>query len=415
MPRAGWTKPPSDRRLSDLVSVGVLTRTFPAEVVDEVIAECGRTEQRHRSLPARVMAYFSIGMALHAEGSYEDVLGLLCDGLGWVSGTDPIELPSKSAIFQARQRLGSEPLAALFERVAVPLAGPGTPGSWLAGRRLVAVDGTCVDVADTDANAEWFGRAGVNKGERAAFPQARVVAVAECGTHAIFDAEVGAYTTSENTLAADLVDRLEPGMVLLADRGFCGFPLWQRAAATGADLLWRAKANMKPRHVRALDDGSWLAEFRPGGNASRHTAPLVIRVIEYTIDDGRANNDETYRLFTTIIDPDEASAEDLAGAYAQRWEIETAFDELKTHLRGARVVLRSKTPELVRQEAYGFLLAHYAVRDLMHQAALAATPRARDPDTLSFVHAVRVIRRTLPRVAALPPSGPGAGPDGDPA
>src|SRR5665647_2308698 len=165
MPRAGWKKPESDRRLSDLVSVGVLTRVFPPGLVDEVIAQVGRTEQRHRSLPARVMAYFSIGMALYSEGSYQDVLAQLTDGLSWASRwQDSYSPPSKSAIFQARVRLGSEPLA---------------------------VDGTCLDVADTAVNAEAFGRPGVNKGEQAAFPQARVVALAECGTHAVFAARVG--------------------------------------------------------------------------------------------------------------------------------------------------------------------------------------------------------------------------------
>src|SRR6202163_312317 len=274
MPRAGWLKPVSERRLSDLVSVGLLTRVFPPELVDQVIAAAGRTELRHRSLTARVMAYFSVGMALHSEGSYEDVLSLLTDGLSWASGEDPIVLASKSAIFQARARLGAEPVAGLFERVAVPLAEPGAPGAWRAGRRLVAIDGTCLDVADTAENAQWFGRPGVNKGEQAAFPQVRLVALVECGTHAVFDAAVGPYTTAENTLAGALIDGLEPKMLLLADRGFCGFPLWQKAVATGADLLWRAKANMKPRPIETLDDGSWLAELRPSGNAGRNAEPL---------------------------------------------------------------------------------------------------------------------------------------------
>jgi len=360
MPRAGWVKPVSERRLSDLVSVGLLTRVFPPELVDEVIAAAGRTELRHRSLPARVMAYFSIGMALHSEGSYEDVLSLLTDGLSWASVEDPVVLPSKSAIFQARARLGAEPVAGLFERVAVPLAKRGAPGGWLAGRRLVAIDGTCLDVADTPENVEWFGRPGVNKGEQAAFPQARLVAVAECGTHAMFDAVVGAYTTGENTLAREVIDRLTPGMLVLADRGFCGFPLWKRAVATGADLLWRAMPNMKPRYLETLSDGSWLAELRPGGNAGRHSEPLTIRVIDYQIDDGRPN-DETYRLFTTILDPQEASAVELAVAYAQRWEIEGVFDELKTHQRGARMVLRSKSPDLVLQEIWGRCCCHCAI------------------------------------------------------
>lgn len=387
--------------MSDVVSVGVLTRTFPPAVVDEVIAEVGRTEVRHRSLPARVMAYFAVGMALHSEGSYEDVLGLLTDGLAWVEGTEPLRLPSKSAIFQARSRLGAEPLQALFARVAAPLAEPGASGAWLAGRRLVAIDGTCFDVADTPENGQHFGRPGVNKGERAAFAQARLVALAECGTHAMFDAVVGSYTTPENTLAGELIDRLEPGMLLLADRGFSGFPLWQRAVATGADLLWRAKPTMKPRPLETLDDGSWLAELRPAGNAARHAEPLTVRVIDYQIDDGRPN-EVTYRLLTTILDPDDASAVDLALAYAQRWEIESAFDELKTHQRGARTVLRSKSPDLVLQEIWGHLCCHFAIRTLMWEAAERAHV---DPDRVSFVAALRIARRSITAARDFPPSG----------
>ena len=400
MPRSGWVKPESDRRLSDLVSVGVLTRVFRPAVVDEVIAEAGRTEQRNRSLPAQLMAYFSIGLALNAEGSYEDVLGLMVDGLSWSSGAPPVKLPSKSAIFQARVRLGSEPMKALFARVAVPLMPPGAAEGWLAGRRLVAIDGLCLDLADTPENDGWFGRPGVNKGERSAFPQARVVALTECATHAIFDAVVGPYTTGENTMARELIDRLEPGTLLLADRGFCGFPLWQRAVQAGADLLWRAPSTMKPRRLKTLADGSWLAELRPAGKPKSDTEPLTIRVIEYQVDDGRTNN-EVYRVFTTIIDPDEASAAELAQAYSQRWEIESTFDELKTHQRGPRAVLRSKSPELVLQEIWGHLCCHYAIRTLMWDAADHAQV---DPDRVSFVTALRVVRRSQAEADAFSPS-----------
>jgi hypothetical protein len=367
MPRAGWKKPESDRRLSDLVSVGVLTRVFPPDLVDEVVAGAGRTERRNRALPARVMAYFAVGMALYSEGSYEDVLSHLTDGLSWASGWEASYAPpSKSAIFQARQRLGSEPLADLFARVAEPLGGPQTAGVWLAGRRLVAIDGSCLDVADTVENAAFFGRPGVNKGEKAAFPQARLVALAECGTHAIFDAVVGPCTSSESALAEQLIARLEPGMLLLADRGFASYALWRKAIATEADLLWRAKTNLRPEHVATLDDGSWLARIRL--STDKTAEPITVRVIDYTIDDGR-DNAESYRLFTTILDPQVASATELAAAYVQRWEIELAFDELKTHQRGPRTVLRSKSPDLVLQEIWGHLCCHYAIRSLMAQAA----------------------------------------------
>jgi len=404
MPRAGWKKPETERRLSDLVSVGVLTRVFPPELVDEVIAEVGRTEQRHRSLPARVMAYFSIGMALYSDGSYEDVLAQLTDGLSWASGwQETYSPPSKSAIFQARARLGAEPLAALFERVAKPIGGEQTPGVWLAGRRLVAIDGMCLDVADTPANHDHFGRPGVNKGEQAAFPQARVVALAECGTHAVFAAQIGTYAQTEATLAERLLDRLEPGMLLTADRGFFSYALWRKAIATGADLLWRArtdKSAAKPSHVEDLPDGSWLAHLRGTQPAAeRRQEPMLVRVIDYTIDDGR-ENPTAYRLFTTLTDPAEVSATDLAAAYAQRWEVELTFDELKTHQRGPRTVLRSKSPDLVLQEIWGHLCCHYAIRSLMTQAA---THSGHDPDRVSFVAALRITRQTLAHPGAFSP------------
>ena len=404
MPRAGWVKPESDRRLSDLVSVGVLTRVFPPDLVDEVIAQAGRTEQRHRSLPARVMAYFSIGMALYSEGSYEDVLGQLTDGLSWASGwQESYTPPSKSAIFQARARLGVEPVAALFARVAKPLGVAGTPGTWVAGRRLVAIDGTCLDVADTPANAEHFGRPGVNKGERAAFPQARVVALAECGTHAMFAAQVGTYGQSEATLTEPLLDALEPGMLLTADRGFFSYALWRKAIGTGADLLWRVRtdsAGPKPTHLEDLADGSWLAHLRRSTPAAaRREEPMLVRVVDYTIDDGRANP-ASYRLFTTLTDPEQVSASNLAAAYTQRWEIEVAFDELKTHQRGPRTVLRSKSPDLVRQEIWGHLCCHYAIRSLMTQAALHS---GNDPDRVSFVAALRITRQSIAHQGDFPP------------
>lgn len=384
------------------MSVGLLTRVFPPGLVDEVIADAGRTEQRHRALPARTMAYFAIGMALHADGSYEDVMALMTDGLAWVDGdVEPPKLPSKSAIFQARDRLGAEPVESLFRQVARPLATEATPGAWLAGRRLVAIDGTTLDVADTEANDGFFGRPGVNKGERSAFPQARLVALAECGTHAIFDVELGAYGSSEQALAGLLVDRVETGMVVLADRGFTSFDLWRQAIATGADLIWRAKSNVKPRRLETLRDGSWLAEMR-ANNAKLDTDHVVIRVVEYTVDDGRAEMGP-FRLFTTLVDPDEVTAVEIADAYRQRWEIESAFGELKTHQRGSKVVLRSKSPALVHQEIWGHLCCHFAIRTLMFEAAHEA---GIDPDRVSFTAALNIGRRSLSSARGFSPLQP---------
>lgn len=337
------------------------------------------------------MAYFAVGMALYSEGSYEDVLAQLTDGLAWSSGwVEDFVLPSKSGIFQARQRLGAEPVQRLFHRVATPLASEDTAGAFLAGRRVVAVDGTCLDVADTPVNDAHFGRPGTSRGQRSAFPQARVVALAECATHAVIDAEVGAYPTSEVRLAENLIDRLEPGMLVFADRGFYSYTLFTRAKATGADLAWRVRSDLRPTRVEDLPDGSWLAEIRPTGPARKTNESITVRMIEYTIDDGR-ENPETYRLMTTICDPNIVRAEDLALAYARRWEIESTFDELKVHQRGPRIVLRSKSPELVYQEIFGHLCCHYAIRTLMADTAKIG---GRDPDRVSFVAALRVSRRS---------------------
>jgi len=287
--------------------------------------------------------------------------------------------------------------------VARPIGGEQTPGVWLAGRRLVAIDGMCLDVADTTANDKHFGHPGVNKGEQAAFPQARVVGLAECGTHAVFAAQIGTYAQSEAALAESLLDRLEPGMLLTADRGFFSYALWRKAIGTGADLLWRIRTDRsgpKPTRVEDLPDGSWLAHLRrTTPAAARREELMLVRVIDYTIDDGR-ENPATYRLFTTLLDPSEVTAADLAAAYTQRWEIELTFDELKTHQRGPRTVLRSKSPDLVLQEIWGHLCCHYAIRSLM---AEAATHSGHDPDRVSFVAALRITRQTLAHPGAFPP------------
>ncbi len=375
-------------------------KVFPAEVVDAVIAECGRTEQRRRSLPARSMAYFAMGMALHSEGSYEDVLALISDGLAWAHREQGSgKLANKAAISHARDRLGPEPMALLFERVAKPLAAKDTPGCWLAGRRLVAIDGTCLDLPDTPANDSHFGRPGVNKGERSAFPQARVVALAECGTHAMFEAVIGPYTSSEAALSVELLGRLAPGMLCLADRGFYSFKAWDNARGTGADLLWRVKDNLILDAVKDLPDGSWLADVFDSTADRRRQRPSRVRVIEYTVEDGREPTGP-FRLVTTILDHRKAPAAQLAAAYAQRWEIETGFDELKTHQRGARAVLRSKSPDLVTQEIWGHLCCHYAIRTLMLDAAEHA---GHDPDRVSFVAALRISRRSIAQQGAFPP------------
>jgi hypothetical protein len=387
-------KPQTDQRLSDHISLGVLTRVFPPELVDRVVAEAGRTEVRHRLLPARVVVYYVLGLALFARESYEEVMRNLVDGLSWASGwAKEWNVPTKAALFKARTRLGAEPVKALFAEVATPLATPATRGAWYRHWRLMSIDGTCVDVADTPANEAEFGRPGSARGAGAgAFPQVRLVGVAECGTHALIDATLGSCATGETTLARDVLGRLGTGMLLLADRNFYGFDLWQRARGTGADLLWRTKANLILPVDERLDDGSYLSHLHQVVNYKRRPTEVAVRVVDYGLDDpGRPQAEPRYRLLTTILDPARAPAEELAAVYAQRWEFESTLDEFKTHQRGPRVVLRSKMPDGVRQEIWGYLCVHHAIRWLMHSVAVEADT---DPDRLSFTRTLRAARRS---------------------
>jgi hypothetical protein len=392
---------PAGIRLSDHISLGVIARTFPMEEVRWVLAETGKASERERDLPAHVMVYYAIALSLYMTASTREVLRCLLEGLRWLWGAEAVRVAGKSGISQARVRLGEAPLRRLYERVVRPIATAITKGAWYRAWRLVSLDGSCLDVADTEANGAAFGRPGASRGE-SAFPQLRFVALVENGTHVLFGARLGGFGEGETTLARAALPALRPGMLCLADRQFFGHALWQEAAATGADLLWRVKHNARLPREAVLADGSYLTTIYPSEKDRRHrTQGIRVRAIEYRLE-GVAEAETLYRLVTTILDPAQAPAADLAALYHERWEIEGALAELKTHLRGARVVLRSKTPELVRQEFWGLLLAHFAVRGLMHEAALRANE---DPDRLSFLHAVRVVRRKLPLYAALPPSG----------
>lgn len=387
-------------RITDYISLGVIAKTFPVGKVRSVLEATGRGSVRQRDLPAHVVVYYVIALALYMQVSYREVLRCLLEGVQWLfSAGVKLRVAGKSGISQARRRLGVEPLRRLHDEVVRPIAVDTTRGAWYRGWRLVSLDGSTMDVADERANEEFFGRPSATRGA-SAYPQLRFVSLVENGTHVLFGTEVGGYITGESTLAKGVLRALRPGMLCLADRQFFGFELWEQARATGADLLWRVKRNLRLACDRRLADGSYLSRIFPSEKDRRHQQNgVVVRVIEYRLE-GVAEAEPIYRLVTTILDPDKAPAKELAALYHQRWEIETAFDELKTHLRGSKIVLRSKTPQLVLQEFYGLMLAHFAVRGLMHEAALMADE---DPDRLSFVHAVRVIRRKLPFLNATPP------------
>jgi Insertion element 4 transposase N-terminal/Transposase DDE domain len=402
--------------LPDRIGVGVLTRLINRDLVDEVLAETGRTEQRRRLLPARVVVYYVMALSLFFGDAYEEVMRKLVGGLQWLRGWDSDwQVPTASALCQARQRLGEEPMRVLFERVAQPMLPAGGRG-WFAGLRVMAVDGLFLDVPDTAENVAEFGRTG-NDFADSPFPQARIVTLLECGSRAVVGAEIGSCHTGERQMAQQLLDLVDQETLLLADRGFFSYEFWKQAHATGAHLLWRIKkkSHMYSPVLQQLPDGSYLSELMPkavrfdlarGKKRRTDRYGVPVRIVEYTVanrglaaDESGAGEPETIRLMTTILDHELAPAAELAELYHQRWEVELAFGEIETHQIGHRV-LRSRSPQLVRQEIWALLLTHYAIRHLMLEAADDIDT---EPDRISFLRTLRIVRRQVTDQAAFSP------------
>lgn len=399
------------------VSVGVLAVTVPWFKVADAVAACGVKERRSDgTLPAHVVAYLTMGLCLFPDDPYEEVATKVTGSLAeWGCWNASWRVPTASAITQARRRLGREVVRDLFYRVAEPVAEGGTRGARLRSWRLTAIDGFELEVPDTPANAAEFGYAGSDRsGNRSAFPKARVVAVAECGTHAFLDAQVAGIGVGERTLAGPLLERLGRDWLLTADRGFYSFEAWGRARASGAELLWRAPTGLRLDLVAWLPDGTYLSVLiKPGlreaarealiedARAGRRLDPErahLVRVVEYDVPD--RDGGELICLITSITDPGAARADELASAYHERWEEETGNDQLKTHLRGPGRVLRSRLPDLVHQEIWAYLLTHHALAALISRAASAAEI---DPDRVSFARALNIVRRSSTGTAAFPP------------
>ncbi|HWC82783.1 MAG TPA: IS4 family transposase [Pseudonocardiaceae bacterium] len=433
----------------DQVSLGVLVSAVPRDAVDEAVAVCGVREKRSDAkLPAHVITYLTLVLCLFPDDDYEEVATKVTGSLDrWGCWNAAWTVPTASAITQARKRLGRQVFPELFERTCGPVAGEASPvagmaalgtarGSFLRRWRLPAIDGFEIDVAESAQNAAEFGYAGSGD-NRSAFPKARVVALSECGTHAFVAAEVDAYRVGERTLAQRLYPRLRADELLTADRGFYSWQAWDTAVATGAALLWRAPTQLELPVVRVLGDGTYLtaliapsirgsrrerllAAARAGAELSdintvpdafdQRGLPVIhlARVIEYDVPDRAGNGTgELIVLLTSILHPDGpdgARAEELAAAYHQRWEHETANDQLKTHLRGPGRVLRSRLPDLVHQEIWAYLITHHAISALTARASAAADL---DPDSISFAKALRLIRRTATGTADIPPCGLG--------
>ncbi len=398
-------RPPKKQRdvtIPDLMGLGLLAAFCPPATIDRILKEAGRVEQRVRLLPSRVVVYYVLAMALYAAEGYRELYRLLVEGLRSVDPTLPIMVPQKSAFSKARERVGSLPLQRLFEETGVPMATPSTPGAWYRRWRLMSLDGSTMEVADTPANDAHFGRPGVSRGEKSGYPRLRWVALGEAGTRAVVGVQVGAYGEGEMALARPLLQRLCPGMLCLCDRYYYGFNLWEEARHRGADLLWRIRKNLIFPAEETLPDGSYLSRAFPSDRRLRKQHPGVrVRVIDYQLDDpGRPRAEPLYRLVTTILEPEEAPAEELAALYAQRWEVEISIKEIKVYQGRPNAVLRSRKPDGVLQEFYGFLTVHYLIRWLLHQASLEEDI---DPDRLSFTSALRAVRRKLSRPESFSP------------
>ena len=402
---------PGPGRLSDHLSLGVIARVYRRDQVDDAVARSGRREKRERLLPARLVVYYVIALALFFGDAYEEVMRKMVGGLKFVTAWEKAwTVPTASALCQARKRLGEAPVKELFDQVCQPLATPSTIGGFHHRWRLMALDGMVWDVPDTEANDEAFGRPSSRTGQGGAFPQVRMVALGEAGTHAIVAAEIGPLKTGERELAEGVLFALEANMLVCFDRGFYSFDFYRTVAATGADALFRMSKTVKLPILKRLPDDSYLSAITPAGV----TAPavmaaaeamaeagkaVIVRVVEYAVTD--RDDAPEYRVVTSILHWPEMISGDVAAAYHHRWEIEIAFDEIETHQTGHSRVLRSKSPEMVRQEIWGILLAHYAIRALMTEAA---HENDIDPDRLSFLRSLRVIRREADGSADFPPS-----------
>ena len=388
-------------RLTDHLSASLMARVVPAQAIHEVLDAHGRNSQRIRAFPAVAGVYYVMALSLYPEAAYEAVFSAVSQGLAWDAGAPQPAAVGKASISALRIRIGAQPLAELVRRCCVPMADAAIHGSaFYRGLRLVGIDGSTFELADELDNDQAFGRPGGRQGP-AGYPQARCALLAECATHAILGANLGPYRCGEWELCVPLLDSLKPGMLCLADRGFNGFEHWEQAGATGAELLWRCASTRKLPVEQMLEDGSYLSTIRPSGvnQAQARARAITVRVIDYKLPK-LPDAEPHYRLLTTLLDANAAPAMELAELYHRRWEMEAIYDELKTHLRQSRRVLRSKTAELVRQEFYGWVLMHYAVRWLLHHGAA----RHRIPhQDLSFTGHLQLFRREQPRSGAFPP------------
>jgi hypothetical protein len=381
----------TDREIAELAQepsaarVRALKRIISRRDVQAVLRQT-RQERRHcRRLPPWFMVWFAIALGLFCCDCYRQVFR-------WLQPFRRRGTPGRSTLCEARQRLGVAPLRLLAERVIALQGTPPMAHAFYRGMRLMSLDSFVVDVPDSEANAQVFGRPGGRT--PGAFPQARVLSLCETGTHVLWRSLIKPHRRSEVVMADALLRHLEPDMLLLWDRGFLSYATVDMVRRRGAHLLARIKQNLIFEPLRRLPDGSYLAKLYPSPrHRQRDEGGIIVRIIDYTFNDpGRPGSGQKHRLLTTLLDAHRHPAERLIVLYHERWEEELAIDELKTHQR-QRPVLRSETPAGVVQEIYGLLLGHFVVRKLMVEASQQADL---NPRQLSFVATLKILRCRLP-------------------
>ena len=388
-------------KFNELMGIETLTRVIPMEIIQATLRECGAEGQRERRLPGWLTVLFCIGMNLLSELSMTGVMEQLMRGTRLIHPSDEEEAPNSGTYSQARSRLGTKVMERLFKRVCRPLATPDTVGAFAYGLRLVALDGSVDDVPNSAANSAYFGRSSVQRGE-SAFPQVQCVYLCECGTHAIFDAAFWPYAVSERRGGKRLLRSVQADLLVMWDRGFHDYDMLAGVRSRGGHVLARLPAHVKPELVEVLPDGTYLAYVHPSDPKRRANERLLVRVIDYTIDDPkRPGHAQHHRLITTLLDPTFFPALELIVLYHERWEVEITLDEVKVHQRLLPRPLRSLKPVGVIQELYALLLAHFIVRCIMHEAGLAQNL---DPDRFSFVQSLRLIRAAIPEFQLVHPA-----------
>lgn len=378
-----------------------LSKIIPTEVMGQALLDSGLGNQRACLLSHQTMLWVILGMGVLTHLPIRQVFK---HARRMREGE---RTPSRSNLCEAWQRLGVEPVQRVFNQVVRPLATPETPGAFFKGMRLMGIDGTVMDVPDTPANAVRFGRSSGGRGE-GAFPQVRKVSLVELGTHVEVAMAMGGWQDSEQKLVKQLWAKVPSDALLLEDRGFFSYDHWKTLHLQGIKLLVRMKSNMILRPIRTLSDGSTMAKIYPSSyNRSRDRNGIVVRVIEYTLDDPqRTGHQEKHRLLTNLFDHESVTSKELILGYHERWEEELVFDEQKTHLDprrpGKPAHFRSQTPEGVEQELYALSLGHFVVRALMLEAA-KVEPEPVDVDRLSFTGCLRILQARLPECDSTTP------------